>query len=86
MITTCDYESSLGHLGCKEVERLDHEFEALVSSPLAKGQDAMRRRAPTREVRKLWPPGQQSVSSQVDIVATIFVVQNFAISGHQHRD
>jgi hypothetical protein len=38
------------------------------------------------EIRKFRAAGEDAMGAQVDIVAAIFVVQDFAITGHQHGD
>jgi hypothetical protein len=38
------------------------------------------------EIRKFRAAGEDAMGAQVDIVAAIFVVQDLAITGHQHRD
>jgi len=58
MISPCNHEPGLWHFRRKQVERLNHEFEAFVRSPFAECQDAMRWRAAAREIGKLRPPGQ----------------------------
>ncbi len=41
MIASRDYQSSLWHLGCKKIERLDHQFKALVRSPFSERKYSM---------------------------------------------
>ena len=66
------------------LECVEHEFEALVGSPLAKRQYAMLRIAAPGEVRVLGSSGQHSVGPDMNIVMPIFFVENPAIAGHKY--
>jgi hypothetical protein len=66
------------------LESLDHKFKPLVRSPFSEGQDAMLRITAAREIRVFRSGRQDAVRTQVNITATVFFVQDLAISGHQH--
>ena len=40
--------------------------------------------SPARKVGILRPSRQNTVRAQVNVIASIFVVENFAVSGHEH--
>jgi hypothetical protein len=46
----------------------------------------MRRRATTREVRKLGAPGKQTMRAKMNIVTPVLVIQYLAVSRHENRD
>jgi hypothetical protein len=84
MIPACDYEFRARQLGSQQLERFDHQFEALVRSPLPEGKNAVLRIAPPRKIWKLGTACQYAMRAQVDIVTSVLVIQNLAISRHQH--
>ncbi len=86
MVSAGDHELCLGHFGRDQVESLDHQLQPFVSSPLAERQNVSGKRYATREIGKLGAPRENAMRTQVNVVAAILVVQNLAISGHQHRD
>jgi hypothetical protein len=70
---------------CRDVlEGLDHQLEALISSPLAKRQNAVLGISPAGEIRKFRRARENSMRAQMDVIPPIFFVQNFAVPGHQH--
>ncbi len=85
MISACDYKLRVRLAGGKKLKSLDHEFESFVGTPFSEGKNAMFRITPSREIRQFRPPGEYSVRPQMDVVATIFIIQDFAIAGHEHR-
>ena len=74
-------------LGCRQrlgeaLEGLDHEFQALVRSPLAECQNAMLRIAAPGKIRIFRPSRQDPVRPHVHIVAAILVLEDLAIPRH----
>jgi hypothetical protein len=65
---------------------LNHQLQTLIGSPLAERQNAVHRVTATRKFRKFGATGEHSVGSQVDVSPTIFVIQNLAVSWHEHRN
>lgn len=63
---------------------LDHQFQPLVRSPLPEGQDAVLRITAPLQIRILRFSGENAVRAQVNVVATVFFMQYFAISRHEH--
>ena len=83
MIAACDNQLRVRHSLPQQLERLNHEFEPLVGSPLAKSENAMGIAA-TREVRKLWSSGKDAVGTKMDVIAPVFIVEDLAISRHEN--
>ena len=86
MVAAGNYQPGIGQLRRHDLERVDHEFEALVGSPLAECENAMFGIAAARKVGRFGPGSQNAVRPDVNVVAAIFFVQNFAVSGHEHRN
>jgi hypothetical protein len=86
MISAGNHEFGVRHLLGDQIERLDHEFKALVSAPLAKGKNAVGGSAPSREIGEFRSARKNAMGAQVDVIASIFVIQNLAVSGHEHRN
>ena len=86
MIPACDDQLHIGQLLRDQVERLDHEFKSFVGSPFSEGQNPMNRIPTAREIREFRPARQNAMRAQVDVVASVLVIQNFAIARHQNRD
>jgi hypothetical protein len=86
MVSSSNYQLHVRYLRREQAEGLDHEFQTLVRSPLSEGQYAMSRIPPARKIRKFRTARKNAVRAQVHIVSPVFVVQDFPISGHQHRD
>lgn len=84
MIAACHDELCVRHPVRQQIERFHHQFETFISSPLAESKDVLGWIAAPGEIRKLRPARQNSVSAQVHIIAPIFVIQDLAISRHQH--
>ena len=86
MVAASNYQLGVRNF-CRNVfERLHHQLEALVSSPLAERENAVLRITAAREVRELRAVGEDAVRAQMNVVAAVLVVQDLAIAGHQHRD
>ncbi|MGE5055735.1 MAG: hypothetical protein ACM3WP_16375 [Acidobacteriota bacterium] len=86
MISAGYDQSCFRHLLSEQIERLDHQFEALVSAPLSECENAVNRIAASREIREFRPSGQNAMRPQVHIVAAILVIQNLSIAWHQYRN
>jgi hypothetical protein len=86
MVAAGNYQPGIGQLRRHDLERVDHEFEALIGSPLAERENAMFGIAAPRKVGRFGPGSQNAVRADVNIVAAILFVQNFTVSGHEHRN
>jgi hypothetical protein len=84
MITSANNQFGIGQACVHQLERLNHEFEPFVGSPLAEREDAVLRIASPGKIRIFRPSRQNAVRSNVNIVATILLVQNPAIPWHQN--
>jgi len=87
MISSGNHELRLRQASRNLVERLNHEFQTLVGSPLSESQDPMDRVSASCKIGEFGPARQNPVRSQVNIIAAVLVVQNLAIARHQdgHR-
>ena len=65
---------------------INHEFQSLVGSPLTERQNAVHWITATRKFRKFGTTREHSVRSEVDVPATIFFIENLAVSRHEHRN
>jgi len=83
MIAAGNDKLRAGHSLLQQFEGLDHQFEPLVSSPLAESEDAMGIAA-AGEIRKFGAVGEDAMRAKVHVVASVLVVENLAISGHEH--
>ena len=81
-MTSLVFGKSLRH----NLERIEQKFKPLVGSPFAKRQDPMLRISPSRKIRVLRFPRQNTVGPEVNIVTAIFVIKNLAVSRHQNGD
>lgn len=86
MIPASDHQPCLRHLLDQNIERFNHQLQALVGSPFSKCEDAVSWIAASREIGKLRPARENSVRPQVHIITSIFVVQDLAIARHEHRN
>jgi len=84
MVSAGNHQLCLGQLRGDEIERFNHQFETFVGSPLAERQNAMDGSSPPGEIWKFRPPRQNAVRTQVDIVSAVLVIQDLAITRHQH--
>jgi hypothetical protein len=84
MIATRNHQFRVRYAILQDLEGRDHQFQALVGSPFAKGKDALLGITTARKVGELGTSSQSSVRPYVHIVAAVFVEQNFAIPGHEH--
>jgi len=84
MIPTGNHKRCFRYFFGETIKGIDHEFEALVGSPLSECENSMYRGTAHREIRKFRTPGENSVRAQMNVIATIFVVENLAVSRHQN--
>lgn len=85
MVPAGDNEPGVRNLVGDQVESFNHEFQALVRSPFSESENALDRAA-ARKIGELRAARENAVRAQMHIVAAVFIVQNFAIAGHQHRN
>jgi hypothetical protein len=83
MVSSSDHKLRLGDPRGDEIEGLDHQFEAFIGAPLSERQNTLDGAAAPREVGELRPAGKNPMRAQVDVVSSVLVVQNFAISRHE---
>ena len=83
MIPARNDESSLGHNLGYDLESLEHQFESFVGSPFSKSQNSVIRGAATRKIGKLWTTCQDPMSTHMDVVPSVLVIQDLPIGGHQ---
>ncbi len=84
MVTAGNHELNLGQLCRDQLEGLNHEFEPLVGSPLPECQNAVSGSTAPREIGEFGPAREDTVRTQMHIIPPILVVQDLAITGHQH--
>ena len=83
MIAPSNNQFSFGQPRGQQIERLDHQLQTLIRSPLAEGKNTVPRIATAGEVRKLRSAREDAVRPQMDIIPPVFIVQNFSIARHQ---
>lgn len=83
MISTGDHQFGVGQLLRDRFEGLDHEFKAFVGSPFTKGKDAVGSASPG-EIREFRAARKNAMRAQVDVIASVLVIQNLAVAGHEH--
>src|SRR6516164_2028211 len=86
MITSGNNQLRFRQQRREQSKRFNHKFEAFVRAPFAECENAMRRRATTREVWKLGAPSEQTMCTKMNVVMPVLVIQNLAISRHENRD
>lgn len=84
MVAAGDDQFRFRHLGGDQIERLNHQFKTLVSSPFSESENSVQRISASREIGKLGAAGKNAVGAKMNIIASVLVIQYFAISGHQH--
>jgi hypothetical protein len=65
-------------------KRLDHQFQALVSSPFPEGENAMHRIATLRKIRIYRAVREDAMSSHMHVISTVLFIENFPVARHQH--
>ena len=86
MVPSCDNQLHVGQFLRDFSKRLNHEFQALVRSPLAERKNPMVGVTATGKFWKLRPSGENSVRPEINILSPIFFVQNLSIAWHQNRN
>lgn len=86
MIPARHDELRVGQTVGQQIEGFHHQLEPLVGSPLAEGENALLRISTPGKIGELRPARENPVRAQMHIVPAIFVIQNLAVAGHQHRD
>ena len=86
MISTADDQLGAGQGRFDDLESLNHEFKPFVSSPFAKGEDAMPGIAASSEIGVFRPARQNPMGSHVNVVVAILFLEDLPITGHQHGD
>jgi hypothetical protein len=84
MIAAGDDQFRLRHLTGDEIERLNHQFKTLVSSPFSKGENSVERISASREIGKLGAAGKNAVRAKMNVIAPVLIIQYFSIARHQH--
>jgi hypothetical protein len=85
MVSTAHNQLRVGHGIVDNLESLDHQLQSLIRSPLSESQNAVLRIAAPRKVGIFRPAGEHAMRAKMNIVASIFVLQNLAIARHEHR-
>ena len=85
MIASAHHQPCMRQSLFYKLKSLQHEFQSFVGAPFSKGQNAMLGIAAPREVGKFGPLNQDAVRAKVHVVTAVSLVQNLAISRHQHR-
>lgn len=85
MVSTSDYQLGVGQGVVHNPKRFDHQFEPFIGSPFSEREDTVLGIAAPRKVGVLGPSSEDAVRTEMDVVTAVFVVQDFAIPGHQHR-
>jgi hypothetical protein len=86
VVSSGDDEPGLREGFGENVERLNHEFEAFVSSPLTEGKNALFGIAAAGEIGIFRARGEDAVGAEMHVVASIFFMKDLAVSGHEHGD
>jgi len=84
VVATCNDQLSAGQDVGHSLECIDHKFETLVGSPLAKGKDAVLRIAAPRKIGVLGSSCQNAVRPDMNILAAIFFREDPAIARHEY--
>ena len=84
MVAPANNQFGVWQFLCHDLESLDHEFKPLICSPFSEGQDAVLWITAAREIRVFRSGRQDTVRTQVNIIAAVFFVQDLAISRHQY--
>jgi hypothetical protein len=85
MVASSNDKFCIGQTLSDNFKSLNHQFEPLVGSPFSKSKNAVLRIAAPRKVGILGPGGQNTVRTEMHIIAPIFILQNLQIPWHQHR-
>lgn len=86
MVSAGNHQRRVRHALGDPIEGLDHELQTFICAPFSESQDTVDRSASPGEIRELGPARKDAVRAKVDVVSSIFVLQNLAIARHQHGD
>ncbi len=86
VVTTGNHEFGVGQPLTDRTKGFDHKFEALICAPLAESKNVVGGGATAGKIGEFRPARQNAMRAQVDVIASIFVIQNLAIAGHEHGD
>ncbi len=86
MVASTDDESRLRNASGYGLECFDHEFQPFVGAPFPECENAQLRISAPGKVRIFRHRGENSVRTEMHIVAAVFLAQNLAIAGHQDRN
>src|SRR5581483_8321461 len=84
MITSGDDELGVGHSLRDDFKSIDQLLQPLVGPPFAESENALRRIVAAGKVGILGSARENTVSPNVDVLATIFFTQSAAVSMHEH--
>ena len=86
MISSRDDEFRIRHFTNDRIEGFDHQFQALIRTPLAERENSVFRISTPREVRRLRTARQNAMRPYMHVIAAILFRQYLAIPRHQHRN
>jgi hypothetical protein len=86
MVSPGDDQLGVGHGILHKLECFNHQFQSLVSSPLAERQDTVLGIATAGKIRIFGTAREHSMGAHMHIIATILLMQDFPISGHENRN
>jgi hypothetical protein len=84
MVSSGNNQPGMRQSSRDSLERFDHKLQPFVGSPFSEGENAMLWISPPAEVGIFRPGGENAMRTEVHIVASIFLVQYLAVSGHQY--
>ena len=82
MIPACDDQFHVRQSLRDHVESLDHELQPFVRAPFSKSENTVDGIPAACKVREFRPACQNAMRAQVNVVASVFVIQDFAIARH----
>jgi hypothetical protein len=85
MVCSAHHQAGRGQDLGDQLKGIDHQLEPLVGSPLAKRQNAMLRVPAPGKIRALGFSRQNAMRAEMHVVAAVFFVKDFAITGHEYR-
>ena len=83
MISASDHQLRVWQNVGYSMERIDHQFEALVCSPFAERQDAVFRISSAGKIRVFGSLRQNAMRPDMNILVAIFLGEDSAIARHQ---
>jgi hypothetical protein len=85
MVSSAHHQAGRGQNLRDQLKRIDHQLEPFVGSPLPESQNAMLRVPAPGKIRALGFSRQNAMRAEMHILAAIFFMKNFAITGHEYR-